>query len=181
MANKPEEANSIKGLFQGLVPDPGGVIQGTVTSVSPLNIKVEGDDKLVLTETTLIVPRHLTTHTVTVDISGGTVNAPTDSKTHSHEVSGSTDTNSHSHSLSGSTGSGGDPSHSHSMSGNTGSDSHSHTVSGNSDSSTHSHALVSFAVTGATMTVYNALKIGDKVHLLSFNAGKQYYVLDKVV
>lgn len=177
MANKPEEANSIKGLFQGLVPDPGGVIQGTVTSVSPLNIKVEGDDKLVLTETTLIVPRHLTTHTVTVDISGGTVNAPTDSKTHSHEVS--TDTNSHSHSLGGSTGSGGDPSHSHSMSGNTGSDSHSH--SGNTDSSTHSHVLVSFAVAGATMTVYNALKVGDKVHLLSFNAGKQYYVLDKVV
>ena len=165
MANTPEAANSIKGLFQGLVPDPGGVVQGTVKSVSPLEITVEGDDKLVLTSTTLIVPRHLTNHTLTVDISGGTVNAPTDSKTHSHSTNGSTDSNSHSHSLSGSTGS----------------DSHSHTTSGMTDSDTHAHALVSFAVTGATMTVYNALKVGDKVHLLSFNAGKQYYVLDKVV
>lgn len=181
MANTPEEANSIKGLFQGLVPDPGGVVQGTVTSVSPLNIKIEGDDKLVLTETTLIVPRHLTNHTVMLDISGGTINAPTDSKTHSHEVSGNTDNNSHSHLLSGSTGNGGDPSHSHGLSGSTGSDNHSHSVSGTSNSDTHSHALVSFAVAGATMTVYNALKVGDKVHLLSFNAGKQYYVLDKVV
>lgn len=32
----------------------------------------------------------------------------------------------------------------------------------------------------ATVTVYNALKIGERVHLLSFKHGKQYYVLDRV-
>lgn len=28
--------------------------------------------------------------------------------------------------------------------------------------------------------VHNALKVGDKVHVLSFNHGKQYFVLDRV-
>ena len=31
------------------------------------------------------------------------------------------------------------------------------------------------------MTVYNGLKVGEKVHLLSLNNGKKYYVLDRVV
>lgn len=30
------------------------------------------------------------------------------------------------------------------------------------------------------ITVYNALKVGDEVHVLSFNHGKQYFVLDRV-
>ncbi|MCD8364693.1 MAG: DUF2577 domain-containing protein [Clostridiales bacterium] len=34
--------------------------------------------------------------------------------------------------------------------------------------------------TGASMTVHNALKSGDTVHILSLYNGKQYYVLDRV-
>lgn len=30
------------------------------------------------------------------------------------------------------------------------------------------------------LIVHNALKMGEKVHILSFNHGKQYYVLDRV-
>lgn len=30
------------------------------------------------------------------------------------------------------------------------------------------------------LMVHNALKMGEKVHILSFNHGKQYYVLDRV-
>ena len=30
------------------------------------------------------------------------------------------------------------------------------------------------------ITIYNALKTGEKVHVLSFNHGKQYFVLDRV-
>lgn len=30
------------------------------------------------------------------------------------------------------------------------------------------------------ITVHNALKVGEKVHILSFNHGKQYFVLDRV-
>lgn len=32
-----------------------------------------------------------------------------------------------------------------------------------------------------TITVHNALKVGEKVHVLSLNKGKLYYVLDRVV
>lgn len=31
------------------------------------------------------------------------------------------------------------------------------------------------------ITIHNALKVGEKVHILSFNHGKQYFVLDRVV
>lgn len=44
----------------------------------------------------------------------------------------------------------------------------------------HTHALSSFNIYKATMTVYNALKVGETVHILSFNHGKQYYVLDRI-
>ena len=181
MANNPEEANSIKGLFQGLVPDPGGVVQGVVKSVSPLTIQVEGDEKLLLNSSHLIVPRHLTDYSVTVSLSGGSVSGSTDSKSHTHSVSGSTDSDSHSHSISGSIGSGGDPEHSHSFSGSSGSDSHSHTVTATAESDSHSHGITSFAASGATLTVNNALKVGESVYLLSFNSGKQYYILDRAV
>ncbi len=107
MANNPAEANSIKGIIQGLIPDPGGVMQGFVKSISPITIQVEGDDKLLLSATTLILPKHLTNYTVQVSIPD--------------------------------------------------------------------------VVTGATMSVNNALSVGEKVYLLSFNKGKQYYILDKVV
>lgn len=39
--------------------------------------------------------------------------------------------------------------------------------------------LTDFTFSGS-ITVYNALKVGEKVHVLSFNHGKQYYVLDRV-
>lgn len=36
------------------------------------------------------------------------------------------------------------------------------------------------AIGRVQITVHNALKTGEKVHVLSFNHGKQYYVLDRV-
>jgi hypothetical protein len=36
------------------------------------------------------------------------------------------------------------------------------------------------SIDGSTVTVDNSLKKGEKVHLLSFNNGKKFYVLDKV-
>lgn len=44
----------------------------------------------------------------------------------------------------------------------------------------HSHTLTSLTAKGVTLTVYNALKVGDKVHVLSLFHGKQYFVLDRV-
>lgn len=39
--------------------------------------------------------------------------------------------------------------------------------------------LTDFTFSGS-ITVHNALQAGEKVHVLSFNHGKQYYVLDRV-
>ena len=118
---------SLKSLFQGLIPDSCGIIQGTVISASPLQIRAENDDKLIINELLLIVPHHLTNHKVTVDIGNGNVTAQTSS------------------------------------------------VDG------HSHELMQFALQQGIMTVYNGLKVGEKVHLLSLNNGKKYYILDRTV
>lgn len=123
-----DEATSLKGLFQGMVPDGAGVLQGQVISASPLQIQIVNDDKLVIGESITIVPKHLTNYTATVDIAQG-----------NGTVSGRTATEEE-----------------------------------------HYHTLNTFNIYGATMTVYNALKVGETVHILSFNNGKKYYVLDRV-
>ena len=46
--------------------------------------------------------------------------------------------------------------------------------------SLHSHGYASFTDTMADMTVYNALKKGEMVHVLALQNGKKYYVLDRV-
>ena len=43
------------------------------------------------------------------------------------------------------------------------------------------YAAHRYAISGRKkITVHNALRTGEKVHVLSFNHGKQYFVLDKV-
>ena len=48
--------------------------------------------------------------------------------------------------------------------------------SGDAAYAPHSHSIIG----RKAITVHNALKVGDRVHVLSFNHGKQYYVLDRV-
>lgn len=43
----------------------------------------------------------------------------------------------------------------------------------------HTHKLSTFNITGAAMTVHNALKAGETVYLLKFNNGKNYLVIDR--
>jgi len=43
----------------------------------------------------------------------------------------------------------------------------------------HNHKLQTFNVYGATMTVHNALKVGDTICLLKFNNGKNYLAIDR--
>ena len=45
--------------------------------------------------------------------------------------------------------------------------------------STDGSRLTDFTFSGS-ITVHNALQAGETVHVLSFNHGKQYYVLDRV-
>lgn len=55
------------------------------------------------------------------------------------------------------------------------------TESASGGSGDAAYAAHSHGITGRKkITVHNALKVGEKVHVLSFNHGKQYYVLDRV-
>lgn len=47
-------------------------------------------------------------------------------------------------------------------------------------SGTHINHLDTFNLYRGTLKVYNALKKGEKVYVLSLNHGKRYYVLDRV-
>ncbi|MEG1894648.1 MAG: DUF2577 domain-containing protein [Oscillospiraceae bacterium] len=144
--NKAGEATSVKQLFQGMLPTGAEVVQGTVTSASPLKIQITNNEKLILGENILIIPKHLTNYTATIDISlgKGSVLSSTSSKNKQGK--------------------------------------HGHPADGISDAEgEHVHSLSSFRLKGVSMTVYNALKVGEKVHVLAFNNDKKYYVLDRVV
>jgi hypothetical protein len=98
-----ENRNSMRELIAYIANEAkqvAEVVQGTVTSSSPLKITLLNDAKVILTSTDLIVPQHLTVHTLSVN--------------------------------------------------------------------------------GDKVKIDNSLKSGNKVHLLSFNNGKKYFVLDKV-
>lgn len=45
--------------------------------------------------------------------------------------------------------------------------------------SAHTHMLETYNIYKATMKVYNGLKAGETVYILSFNNGKKYYILDR--
>lgn len=68
MAFEVQEPNSIKAAFQGLIPDGAAVQQAIVIKKTPLEIKMENDDKLILKENLLIVPRHLTEYKTKIDL-----------------------------------------------------------------------------------------------------------------
>lgn len=44
---------------------------------------------------------------------------------------------------------------------------------------THVNHLKTFNLHKGTMTVYNALKVGDMIYLLRYNDGKKYFILDR--
>lgn len=103
---------------------PCDIRLGTVTSVSPLKIRVTA--QLILPESLITVPEHLTNYTVNVSLNWDT-----------SSVGGGEEEASFA--------------------------SHSHDVSGTK-----------------TMTIRNALKVGDRVALLRKQGGQSYYVLDRV-
>lgn len=63
-----KEPTSIKEMLQGMIPDSMGVVRGKVVSASPLKIQVVNDDKLLLSENLICVPRHLSEYTTTCDL-----------------------------------------------------------------------------------------------------------------
>jgi hypothetical protein len=150
------EPTSFKEMFQGMVPEKMGVIQGKVTSAAPLKIQVINDEKLELTGNIICLPRHLTDYAAKIDIQlgDGTIDSQTKKDGgHPHGSSGPHDGHA------------------------TGSGMHMHPET----EGAHVNFLQTFNISGATIKVYNALKVGEIVYLLSFNEGKKYYILDRVV
>ncbi|MEG2678724.1 MAG: DUF2577 family protein [Oscillospiraceae bacterium] len=144
---------SVKQLVQSMMQsDDGAVIEAQVVSAAPLKVQATNDAKLVLSPASLVVPRHLTNYTTSATFSLG-----------KGAISSFTE---------------GDGKHDHSGGGHgghtAGSGEHSHTGDGE-----HDHHLVSFALTNGTITVHNALKVGEYVYLLPYNNGKKYYILDR--
>lgn len=132
-----QEPTSLKQLFQSMVPEAMTVVRGTVLSASPLKIQVINDDKMILEQNIICLPRHLSTYQTTVDITlgKGSINSVTkEDGAHGGHVGGD---------------------------------------------GKHRNALETFNIFGASMTVYNGLKVGDVVYILSFNHGKKYYILDR--
>ena len=162
---------SIKELFQSMTPINMEIIQGIVTSVSPLEITAVNDNKLILNENTVIVPWYLTDYTTKCDIElrDGEIKSHTyKDGEHPHGTSGE-----HPHGASGTHGGhlGGEGVHSHPSS----EGSHSHP----SSEGAHINWLEDFNIYRATIRHYNALKVGEVVYILSFNHGKRYFVLDR--
>lgn len=151
-----QEQTSLKALFQSMTPESMSVVRGEVISASPLKIQIINDEKMVLHENIICLPRHLTDYSTKCDIvlGEGSVNSQTQlGGAHPHGSSGT---------HSGHTG--GDGAHSHP-----------------SSEGAHTHTLETFNVYGASIKIYNALKVGEIVFILSFNQGKKYYILDREV
>jgi hypothetical protein len=127
---------------------------GTVVSTSPLKVQIT--NQFTIPESLLIVPKHLTDYTVKVSFNWNTEGAGS----HKHSYSGSTEN------ASGGSGESSFSSHSHSYSGSTGTESdHKHTVKSDKNKS---------------ITIHNALGVGDKVALLRKTGGQSYYILDRI-
>lgn len=128
--------NSISEAIKGMGARNSELMQGVVISENPLKIQITNDSKLVITNISAIIPRHLTDYETTVDLEQTTcspiIKAATELEIATDEVN------------------------------------------------QHAHAVEEFAAYKVKIKVYNALKIGETVHILAVQNGKKYYVLDRV-
>ena len=151
--NNTQEHTSLKSIIQSLQIKDMDIMRGIVISEKPVKIQIMGDEKLILNENIICVPKHLTDYKTIADISAS-----------GDSIGGKTQTSlSGEHTHSGGNHSGhyeGDGEHIHS-------------------GGKHSHGIDIFNIIRAEMTVYNALKVGDTVFVLSFNRGAKYYILDR--
>lgn len=78
-----DESQSLKGLFQGMIPTQCELVQGTVISASPLKIQITNDEKLVIGAAITVVPQHLTDYEVEITTNGyGWVTQSSDGHNH---------------------------------------------------------------------------------------------------
>ena len=125
---------------------------GTVISTNPMQIQIT--PQFVLPMAALIIPEHLTNRTITVGVAGTT----NSSGSHTHSITGKTEKNTD------------EP-------GEESAPKHTHTYNGSAEQNgEHSHGING----QLTVTIYNALKVNDKVALLRQRGGQFYFVLDRI-
>lgn len=97
-----EDQTSIKQMMQKMAPDGAGIVEGTVTNASPLEITLTNDAKMILSANSLIIPEHLTDHEIEADImmDEGVLYAPTETDGE-HEHPGIGKSGKHVHELKG--------------------------------------------------------------------------------
>lgn len=165
----PDKAQSLKELFQGMVPDDPAVVVGVVIGVNPLQIQIQNDEKNIVSGSCLQVCRDLTDWQTRIDISLDT--GKIDSSSHKAGAHG------HGFELFDSRGG--------KVTGIIGTpyegaaDGPKTTTKESGKASSHEHFLKTFIIEGALMTVYNALKEGEAVYLLQYNNGKNYLAIDR--
>ncbi|MDR1754398.1 MAG: DUF2577 domain-containing protein [Eubacterium sp.] len=157
-----QQPTSIKETFQNMIPKSMAVIRGRVISASPLKIQALNDEKLIIRENIMCLPKHLTNYTTKCDImlDDGEIDSETQSggmHRHSKSSSGIHDEYSESD----------------------GSQFQEETDNNSELDGEHTHNQTTFNVYSATIKVYNALKENEAVYILSFNEGKKYYILDR--
>lgn len=144
--------------------NPAGILFGTVTSIGPLEINVE--QKMTLSQEFFILTKNVVDYTVNVTMDWNTETRSLNAN-HNHSASGDITVNSE-------------------ATMNPNPESASITIENKVNSNisieqkninlSHNHTI-----TGTkSLTIHNALKVGDKVILIQVQGGQRYIVLDKV-
>lgn len=160
-----QESMSLKEAFQGLVPEAMAVIRGRVISEAPLKIQVINDDKLILEKNIICLPRHLTDYQTWLSFDNPKIKQKISIYDRAEKEK-----------LPGTVVAGEEP----------------HTPRSDDQpapiiTTTTDIIFGKKAFDGATeplpafheITIYNHLRVGEIVYILSFNHGKKYYILDR--
>lgn len=128
-----ENPTSIKQFIQGMQVKDMELHEGVVVSPDPLQIKLVNNEKMVLDKDILVVPEHLTDHSIEVSLQVGSDKATLD-----------LDTQALPENYTG-------------------------------------YFMKNLNLPKGILTLKNHLVKDEKVMLLSYNNGKMYYILDRVV
>lgn len=63
-----QTTTGLKQLFQSLCPEASSIVEGIVTRVSPLQVTLVNDAKMILSIHSLVLPQHLTDYNILVTI-----------------------------------------------------------------------------------------------------------------
>lgn len=63
-----DNSKSLKQVIQKMIPENIGLVEGIVVSTSPLSIQIVNNSKMIASENTLIISKHVTDYTAEIVI-----------------------------------------------------------------------------------------------------------------